>query len=76
MSETRYRLASASIGEIVAFGGGWNGSLSSSSSVVDVYNITSNSWFTLNLSQAVLHLHQHPLKTKYSLEVLNPFEKN
>jgi hypothetical protein len=42
-------LASSSIGEIVAFGGGWEGS--SPSSVVDVYNITSNSWFTLNLSQ-------------------------
>jgi hypothetical protein len=43
-------VGSSSIGEIVAFRGGWTGS-SSPSSVVDVYNITSNSWITLNLSQ-------------------------
>jgi hypothetical protein len=49
LSQARYYIATSSIGEIIAFGGGWDGS--SLSSVVDVYNITSNSWFTLNLSQ-------------------------
>jgi hypothetical protein len=49
LSQSRYSLASSSIGDIVVFGGGRTGS--SYSSVVDVYNITSNSWFTLNLSQ-------------------------
>jgi hypothetical protein len=49
LSEARYYLATSSIGEIVAFGGGWNGS--TYYSVVDMLNVTSNTWFTVTLSQ-------------------------
>jgi hypothetical protein len=48
LSQTRYWLASSSIGDIVAFGGGWSGS--TPFSVVDMLNVTSNTWFTVNLS--------------------------
>jgi hypothetical protein len=51
LSQNRSLLASASIGEIVAFGGGSPDALSASS-IVDIYNITSNSWFTTTLSEA------------------------
>jgi hypothetical protein len=51
LSQNRTLLASASIGEIVAFGGGTPDGLSASS-IVDVYNITSNIWFTTTLSEA------------------------
>jgi hypothetical protein len=44
----------ASIGDIVAFGGGWTSS--TSSSVVDMYNVTSNIWFTVTLSHPRYYL--------------------
>jgi hypothetical protein len=47
--QARFYLASSSIGDIVAFGGGWNGS--TYYSVVDMLNVTSHTWFTVNLSQ-------------------------
>jgi hypothetical protein len=49
MSQARYLLSASSIGEIVAFGGGWNGS--TVYSVVDMLHVTSNTWFTATLSQ-------------------------
>jgi hypothetical protein len=49
LSQARYGLASSSIGEVVAFGGGSNGS--TYYSVVDMLNVTSNTWFIVNLSQ-------------------------
>jgi hypothetical protein len=49
LSQARTLLASSSIGEIVAFGGGRDGS--TESSVVDMLNVTSNIWFTASLSQ-------------------------
>jgi hypothetical protein len=55
LSQVRYLLASSSIGEIVAFGGGcilWIGSACGNySNVVDMLNVTSNTWFTTNLAQ-------------------------
>jgi hypothetical protein len=50
LSQARIYFSATSIGEIVAFGGGWNGL--TYSSVVDMYNVTSNTWFNTNLSQA------------------------
>jgi hypothetical protein len=50
LSQARYLLAASSIGEIVAFGGGWDGP--TYYSVVDMFNVTSNTWFTVNLSQS------------------------
>jgi hypothetical protein len=50
LSQARYQLAaSTSIGEIVAFGG-WDGLIYSV--VVDMLNVTSNTWFTVTLSQS------------------------
>jgi hypothetical protein len=47
--QSRYFLATSSFGEIVAFGGGWDGS--TYSSVVDFYNVTSGIWFNAVLRQ-------------------------
>jgi predicted Ser/Thr protein kinase len=49
LSQSRSYVAAASIGDVVAFGGGWDGSVDYS--VVDMYNLTSNVWFTASLSQ-------------------------
>jgi hypothetical protein len=61
LSQARSHLAASSIREIVAFGGGWDGS--TIYSVVDMLNVTSNIWFTLNLN-LVLLLHQHHQQTE------------
>jgi hypothetical protein len=50
LSQPRSRLAATSVGNLVLFGGGYNGS--SHSNVVDVFNVTSNTWTTATLSKA------------------------
>jgi hypothetical protein len=68
LSQPRYSLASSSIGEIVAFGGGLN--VSSFHQLVmccTTHRTVGSLSISLNL---VIGLHQHPLKTKYSLEVV------
>jgi predicted Ser/Thr protein kinase len=50
LSQSRSYLAAASIGDIVAFGGGISEGFIASA-VVDIYNMTSNMWFTLTLYQ-------------------------
>jgi hypothetical protein len=50
LSQARIGLASSSIGEIVAFGGGTPDG-NTMSSVVDLFNVTSNTWFIVTLSQ-------------------------
>jgi hypothetical protein len=46
LSQARDALAATSVGEIVAFGGGWD--CSTLYSVVDMFNVTSNIWFSCN----------------------------
>jgi predicted Ser/Thr protein kinase len=48
LSQARYFLAAAAIGDIVAFGGGSDFPYNA---VVDIYNMSNYIWFTANLSQ-------------------------
>jgi tRNA A-37 threonylcarbamoyl transferase component Bud32 len=48
LSQARWSLAAASSGELVFFGGGWNGT--TVSGTVDIYNTTNGSWTTGNLT--------------------------
>jgi hypothetical protein len=50
LSQGRYGLAATSSGELVFFGGGYNGT--GPSYRVDIYNVTSGSWTTNTLSIA------------------------
>jgi hypothetical protein len=50
LSQNRSLLAAASIGDVVIFGGGTPDGFTMSA-VIDMYNVTSNLWFTVNLSQ-------------------------
>jgi hypothetical protein len=49
LTQSRTAFAWTTMRDIVAFGGGYDGS--NPSSVVDLYNSTSNTWLTTNLSQ-------------------------
>jgi hypothetical protein len=60
LSQARAGFAATSVGNLVLFGGGVNGSIicfdslcfGSTSKVVDIYNVTSDTWATATLSQA------------------------
>jgi len=55
LSQARCCLAATSVGNLVLFGGGLNGTLNNPAdifNVVDVHNVTSNTWTTATLSQA------------------------
>jgi hypothetical protein len=49
LSQGRYSLAAASVGDKVFFAGGYSGS---ASNVIDIFNNATNSWTTASLSQA------------------------
>jgi len=50
LSQARYHLAATSSGELVFFGGGWNGTSGYVSNRVDICNVTSEIWTTATLS--------------------------
>jgi hypothetical protein len=55
LSQARTWLAAASIGDIVAFGGGSSNS-STASATIDMYNVTSGIWLNATLSQPLFWL--------------------
>jgi hypothetical protein len=59
-----HRLAATSVGNLVLFGGGYN---SSYFKVVDVFNVTSNTWTTATLSQARYYLTATSVDNRYAL---------
>jgi hypothetical protein len=53
-SQPRYVLAATSVGNLVLFGGGYNSN--DPSKVVDVFDMTNNTWTTTTLSEARSYL--------------------
>jgi hypothetical protein len=65
LSQPRYALAATSVGNLVLFGGGY--SLNGPFNVVDVFDVTNNTWTTATLSQARYYLAATTVDNRYAL---------
>jgi hypothetical protein len=64
-SRPRFALAATSIGNLVLFGGGL--SFNGYSNLIDMYNVSSNTWTTATLSQARFYLASTSVANRFAL---------